>query len=123
MNRVLVVDDSDFMIALISDILVSEGFEVVAKANNGKEAIYKYKKTNPDLVVTDITMPKLNGLKMIEKIIKFDPGASIVVISAMNQRPTVLKSIELGAIDFIAKPFEESKVKEVVKKATEKAKS
>ncbi len=115
MNTVLVVDDAAFMRLNLKNIL-KENFEVVGEAENGKEAIEKYQDLKPDIVTMDITMPVMDGLEAIKAIKDVDPGAKIVVCSAMGQQKIVIQAIEMGAKDFIVKPFKKDRVLEAVQK-------
>jgi two-component system chemotaxis response regulator CheY len=112
--RVLVVDDSMFVTKQIGQILTSEGFEVVDTAGDGQEGLEKYKELYPniDLVTLDITMPKMDGVTALEKIIEFDKDARIVMISALGKQDLVKKSLLLGAKNYIVKPLDRKKVLE-----------
>ncbi len=112
--RVLVVDDSMFVTKQIGQILTSEGFDVVATASDGQEGFEKYKELFPniDLVTMDITMPKMDGVTALEKIIEFDKEAKIVMISALGKQDLVKKSLLLGAKNYIVKPLDRKKVLE-----------
>ncbi|AFG37725.1 response regulator [Spirochaeta africana] len=112
--RVLVVDDSMFVTKQISQILTSEGFNVVATAANGIEGVDKYKELYPniDLVTMDITMPKMDGVTALEKIIEFDKEARVVMISALGKQDLVKKSLLIGAKNYIVKPLDRKKVLE-----------
>ncbi len=114
--KVLVVDDSMFVAKQIGQILTSEGFEIVATAGDGEEAVTKYKqlKDQIDLVTMDITMPKMDGVTALEKIIEFDPDAKVVMISALGRQDLVKKSLLLGAKNYIVKPLDRKKVLERV---------
>jgi two-component system chemotaxis response regulator CheY len=114
--RVLVVDDSMFVAKQISQILTSEGFEVVATAGDGEEAVAKYKqlKDKVDMVTMDITMPKMDGVTALTKIIEFDPNARVVMISALGRQDLVKQSLLLGAKNYIVKPLDRKKVLERV---------
>lgn len=120
MARVLVVDDAAFMRMMLKDILSKAGHEIVGEAANGVEAVEKYKELKPDVVTMDITMPEMNGIDAIKEIRKFDPGATIIVCSAMGQQAMVIEAIQAGAKDFIVKPFQASRVIEAVQKVTAK---
>ncbi len=115
-NRILIVDDAAFMRMMIRDILLKNGFEVVAEAENGLRAIEKYKEVNPDLVIMDITMPELSGIDAVKEIKKIDSAAKIIMCSAMGQQAMVIESIQAGAVDFIVKPFQAERVVEAVNK-------
>ena len=112
--RVMVVDDSMFVTKQITQILTSEGFEVVATAGDGGEGVEKYKELYPnvDLVTLDITMPTMDGVTALEKIIEFDKNAKIVMISALGKQDLVKKSLLIGAKNYIVKPLDRKKVLE-----------
>lgn len=110
MKRVLIVDDAAFMRMAIKNILVKNGFEVIDEAENGRVGFNKYKELRPDIVTMDITMPEMSGLESLKEIIKFDPSAKVVMVSAMGQEQMVREAILLGAISFIVKPFKEDHV-------------
>jgi len=110
--RVLIVDDSMFVTKQISQILSSEGFDVVGTAKDGQEGLEKYKELYPnlDLVTMDITMPKMDGVTAMEKILEFDKEAKVVMISALGKQDLVKKSLLLGAKNYIVKPLDRQKV-------------
>jgi two-component system chemotaxis response regulator CheY len=112
--RVLVVDDSLFIAKQLGQILSSEGYEVVAIAADGKEGLDKYMEISPgvDLVTMDITMPRMDGLTAMEKILEFDKHARVVVISALGKEDLVKKALMAGAKNFIVKPLDRAKVLE-----------
>jgi two-component system chemotaxis response regulator CheY len=114
--RVLVVDDSMFVTKQIGQILTSEGFEVVATAADGEQGVEKYKELFPniDLVTMDITMPKMDGVTALEKIMEFDKNAKVVMISALGKQDLVKQSLLLGAKNYIVKPLDRAKVLERV---------
>lgn len=114
---VLIVDDALFMRMMIKDILSKDGFVIVGEAENGVEAVEKYADLNPDLVTMDIVMPEMDGIEAVRNIIKMDPGATVLMCSAMGQQPLVVEALEAGARDFIVKPFQPAKVVEAVRKA------
>lgn len=114
MKKVLIVDDALFMRNLLRDTFENDGWEVVGEAENGLEAIEKYRECKPDLVTLDIVMPEMNGLDALLKIIEYDPEAVIVMCSALGQEKIVMDAIKSGAKDFIIKPFQESQVLEVI---------
>jgi two-component system, chemotaxis family, chemotaxis protein CheY len=114
--RVLIVDDSMFVTKQIEQILTSEGFDVAATAVNGQDGLDKYKELYPniDLVTMDITMPVMDGVSSLEKIIEFDKDAKIIMISALGKQDLVKKSLLLGAKNYIVKPLDRKKVLERV---------
>lgn len=116
-KSVLICDDAAFMRVMIKDILTKNGYEVAGEAENGLKAVEKYAETKPDLVMMDITMPEMDGIQALKKIKETDPGAVVVMCSAMGQQAMVIESIQAGAKDFIVKPFQADRVLEAVKKA------
>ena len=116
--KVLIADDALFMRNLLRDILEKSGFDVVAEATNGQEAIDLYRKHRPDLVTMDIVMPLKSGIEALEEIVSQDPDARVVMCSALGQESLVLEAVQSGAKDFIVKPFKEDRVVEVVRRIT-----
>ncbi len=115
-TRILLVDDAKFMRMMLREILQNAGFEVVAEANNAKEAIRIYQEVKPDLVTMDIIMPGMSGLEAARAIIKLDPRAKIIMVSAMGQQELVKESLDDGASGFVVKPFVLDEVLEKVRK-------
>lgn len=107
MKRVLVVDDAAFMRLTLKTMLERNGFEVIGEAANGKEAIEKFKILKPEIITMDITMPDMDGIQSLGEIIKFDPKANVIMLSAMGQEQRIREAITLGAKGFIVKPFKE----------------
>lgn len=113
--KVLIVDDAMFMRSMIKDILTNSGkFDVIGEASNGQEAIEVYKKKQPDVVTMDIVMPVMDGIEATKEILKVNPTAKIVMVSALGQEPLVIESIAAGARDFVVKPFSPEKVLKVL---------
>lgn len=115
-KNILVVDDAAFMRMMIKDILTKNGYNVVGEAENGAKALDKYNELKPDLVLMDITMPEVDGIKALKNIKAADPNATVIMCSAMGQQAMVIESIQAGAKDFIVKPFQPDRVLEAVKK-------
>jgi len=116
MAKVLIVDDATFMRMMIKDILEKNGYQVIGEAGNGLKAVELYKAEKPDVVTMDITMPEMDGIEAVKAIREFDPGAKIVMCSAMGQQSMVMDAIRAGAKDFIVKPFQADRVLEAIKK-------
>lgn len=115
-NRILIVDDAAFMRMMIRDILTKNGFEVVGEAQDGAQAIEKFKELYPDLITMDITMPEMDGIAALKEIKKLDPNAKVIMCSAMGQQAMVIDAIQAGAKDFIVKPFQSDRVIEAINK-------
>ena len=114
--RVLVVDDAIFMRRMISEILEENGMEVVGEADTGAAAIKLYNELKPDLVTMDIIMPEMNGIDAVKEIMAIDAQAKIVMCSALGQQALVQEALAAGARDFLIKPFNPSRVIEVISK-------
>ena len=120
-RRVLIADDAAFMREMLRDILGHAGFEVCAEAADGNEAVACYEEHEPDLVTLDIVMPRKSGLEALREIIARDPGATVVMCSALGQEALVMEALESGARDFVVKPFKADHVIEVLTKALDKS--
>ena len=107
MKKILVVDDAAFMRLSLKTILEKNGFEVVGEANNGRNAIEMYKMLTPNIVTMDITMPDMDGIEALAEIMKFDPKANVIMLSAMGQEVKIREAILIGAKGFVVKPFKE----------------
>ncbi|NLM46174.1 MAG: response regulator [Firmicutes bacterium] len=116
MPRVLIVDDAAFMRMAIKNMLLNHGYEIVGEAENGVAAVKKYLECKPDIVTLDITMPEMNGLEALKAIMKIDPNAKVVMVSAMGQENMVKEAILSGAKSFIIKPFKEDHVIKTLQK-------
>ena len=119
-KRILIVDDAAFMREMLRDLLSEEGYEIVAEAADGDEAVAAYAEHSPDLVMLDIVMPRKSGLEALREIRGLDPGACIVMCSALGQEALVMEALEAGASDFIVKPFKPDQAIAVIEKALDK---
>ncbi|MCY7768045.1 chemotaxis protein CheY, partial [Bacillus inaquosorum] len=86
------------------------------EAENGAQAVEKYKEHSPDLVTMDITMPEMDGISALKEIKQIDAQARIIMCSAMGQQSMVIDAIQAGAKDFIVKPFQADRVLEAINK-------
>jgi two-component system chemotaxis response regulator CheY len=112
----MIVDDAAFMRATLKDVITKGGYQVVAEAVNGKDALEKYKVHKPDVVTMDITMPEMDGLEALRQLMGINPGAKVIMCSAIGQQANVVEAIKNGAKDFIVKPFQPDRVLEALKK-------
>ena len=116
MANIMIVDDSRTSRKILKQILEDSGHTVVGEAVDGEEGYLKYKELKPDLVTLDITMPKLDGLEALQLIKKFNENAKVVMITAAGQKEKMIQAIKYGAAEFIAKPYDEEDVKQVINK-------
>ena len=112
--RVLVVDDAAFMRHMLKQILVGMGCEIVAEAADGEEGVAAYQTHQPDLVTMDLVMPKMGGLEALQRIKQESPDAKVVVISAIDQRQSLMEAVRYGAADYVVKPFDRERVVQAV---------
>lgn len=112
-ERILVVDDEIEACRTLKDFMVFKGYEVQT-AQNGKEAIDKVKSFKPHIVLLDIIMPGMNGIEVLKEIKKIAPEAGVIMVSAVGEEETAQKTLELGAYDYILKPFDLNYLENVV---------
>ena len=112
--KIMIVDDSFVIRTVITSAYNKEKYELVSIATNGVDAIEKFKLHNPQIVTMDLTMPKMDGLKCIQELLKLKPDTQIVVVSALKDEATGIKALKLGAAGFINKPFTEEDVSEAI---------
>jgi two-component system chemotaxis response regulator CheY len=110
------VDDASFVRMMIRQVLIRLGHANILEAENGFEAIKLYKANTPALTILDITMPELDGLSALKKIISFDPTAKVIMCSAVSQGTIVWEALEIGAVDFVAKPFRSDELGKIISK-------
>ena len=113
---VLIVDDLTFIKMVLKDLVEKAGFRVVGEASDGEEALRLFEEKRPDVVLMDITMPKMDGLTALQRILDKDPEAKVIMCSALGQQRLILQAIQLGAKDFIVKPFRPERVIGSIKK-------
>jgi two-component system chemotaxis response regulator CheY len=109
-NRLLIVDDALIMRLRIRELAIQSGWEVVAEAANGQEALEMFRRCQPTLVTLDIVMPTMDGVETLRALRQEDPAARVCMISAVDQREKLSECIRLGAIDFIVKPFTKARL-------------
>lgn len=114
MYRLMIVDDSNIIRNRIQRIYNSNEFTLVATASNGAEALEKFDVHRPDVVTMDLTMPQMDGLECIEKIVAIDPDVRILVVSALSDKATGIEALSLGASGFLCKPFSDEELVEAL---------
>ena len=101
--KVMIVDDSEFIRNRLDKLLAEHGYETV-QARDGEEAVVVYAKIRPDLVIMDITMPRLNGMDALVRIRLLDPGARVIMLTSLDQKLIAARAVHMGARDFLVKP-------------------
>ncbi len=112
-KKILIVDD-DLTVLEVLSLMLKDDYEVIT-ATNGKEAIDKYRKFRPDIVLMDVVMPEMDGIQAAKEILKIDPKAKIIAISAYAKHRGK-DMLEAGAIDILDKPFTRTKLIEIINK-------
>ena len=110
--KVLIVDDSLIIRQAIQKYLDEFNIEVVGTAEDGKAALDLFKQAHPDIVTLDITMPEMDGLTVLEEMMRLDPNVRVMVVTALSDKSTGLRAIKLGARSFLPKPFTPEKLKD-----------
>ncbi len=110
MAKILLADDLSFIKMVEKEALEKGGHIVIGEAEDGVDAVEKYKQLKPDVVLMDITMPRMDGLGAIKAILKIDPNARIIVCSALGQQKLIVDAIKNGAKDFVVKPFDNKRL-------------
>jgi len=114
-STVLVVDDEHFFRAVLREMLVKDGFTVVAEASSGDEAVVKFREFAPSLVLMDIYMHDMNGIEATRAILSIDPAAKIVICSGTGYDEDINAALQAGARAIIYKPFYDVEVMEILR--------
>ncbi len=105
MSRILIVDDSAFVVKSLANHLSAQGHEIVATACDGIEGLEAFRQHRPDLVLLDITMPRKDGKECLQDIIKENSAAKVIIVSATSETDSVMECLQMGALAFIEKPL------------------
>jgi len=119
MLSLMIVDDSNIIRRKIERCNDSDKFNVVAAAANGAEAIELFKAKRPQVVTMDLTMPEMDGIACIQKLVALDENLRILVISALSDKATGIEALKKGARGFLCKPFTEEQLLEALTELTE----
>jgi two-component system chemotaxis response regulator CheY len=112
--KLMIVDDSNIMRRRIERSNQFDELELVGSASNGLEALEMFKKTDPDVVTMDLTMPQMDGIECISKLVVLKPAVRILVISALADKATAVEAMEKGANGFLNKPFTDRQLNEAI---------
>ena len=110
--KLMIVDDSNLMRRRIERSQQFEQLQLVGTAGNGVEALELFKRTDPDVVTMDLTMPRMDGIECIGRLVSLKPAVRILVISALADKATAVEAMERGANGFLNKPFTDRQLNE-----------
>ena len=112
MIRIMIVDDMPIFLEYLRGCIDwgAYGFEICGEAHDGKEAIEKMETLYPDIILTDITMPHVDGLKLAEHVAENYPDVSVILITGNNEFEYARKALKIGVCDYIVKPFEKEEL-------------
>lgn len=112
--KLMIVDDSNIMRRRIERSQQFEELQLVGTAGNGMEALELFRRTDPDVVTMDLTMPRMDGIECISKLVALKPAVRILVISALADKATAVEAMEKGANGFLNKPFTDRQLNEAI---------
>ena len=112
--KLMIVDDSNIMRRRIERSQNFDEIELIGTAGNGLEALELFKKADPDVVTMDLTMPQMDGIECIGKLVELKPAIRILVISALADKATAVEAMEKGANGFLNKPFTDRQLNEAI---------
>lgn len=112
--RMMIVDDSNIIRRRIERSQQNARLQVVGSAANGREAVELFQKTDPDVVTMDLTMPEMDGIQCVERLVALKPDIMILVVSALADKATAVEAIEKGANGFLCKPFSDRQLNEAL---------
>ena len=109
MATVLIVEDQQLLRAWLSRLLAEDGYHIL-EAGNAEKGVSQYTEHQPDVVLLDIGLPKKNGLEVLREIRELDPTARVVMLTAWSEESILRQAVELGALDYVIKPFRKQRV-------------
>jgi len=112
--KLMICDDSNIIRRKIERELKIERLEVIATASNGRIAVETFRKQPADVVTMDITMPEMDGIECVEKLVEIKPDVLILVISALSDKSTAIEALQKGANGFLCKPFTDRQLTEAL---------
>lgn len=112
-NRILIVDDEEILRNLIVKFMKKEGYEPI-EAADGRSAIELYRITNPQVVLSDVRMPGMDGITLLQQVKSLDPQAIFILMTGYGDEETVLEALRAGATNFFKKPFNFKEVSDVI---------
>ena len=112
--KLMIVDDSNIMRRRIERSQQFDELELIGTAGNGLEALELFKKMDPDVVTMDLTMPQMDGIECISRLVELKPAIRILVVSALADKATAVEAMEKGANGFLNKPFTDRQLNEAI---------
>jgi two-component system chemotaxis response regulator CheY len=119
--KLMIVDDSNIIRRRIERSQQIDRLEVVGAAVNGREAVDLFQRTRPDVVTMDLTMPEMDGIECVEKLVAINPKVLILVVSALADKATAVEAIEKGANGFLCKPFTDRQLNDALEELLREA--
>jgi len=115
-KKALIVDDAAIIRLMLTNFFEKHGMEVVGEAKTGDEALEIYKTCNADVITMDITMPGLDGISTIKGIMRINPRARVIVVSALGHQSKIQQALSAGAQDYVVKPIKEDRLVAAVRR-------
>ena len=119
--KMMIVDDSNIMRRRIERSQQIDRLEVVGSARNGREAIELFQQTRPHVVTMDLTMPEMDGIECVERLVQMSPDVLILVVSALADKATAVEAIQRGANGFLCKPFTDRQLNDALQELLSEA--
>jgi two-component system, chemotaxis family, chemotaxis protein CheY len=119
--KLMIVDDSNIIRRRIERSQQIERLQVVGAAANGREALALFERTDPDVVTMDLTMPEMDGVECVERLVALKPAVLILVVSALADKATAVEAIAKGANGFLCKPFTDRQLNDALAELLQEA--
>lgn len=119
-SSILIADDEEEIVKIVTECLRGEGFTRVDTARDGQEAITQFNKVKHDLVIVDIMMPRVSGIEVLRHVKALSPQSQVIIITGNADKNSAVTAVRLGAYDYIEKPFDLDSLARIVKRAVER---
>lgn len=113
--KALIVDDAALARTMLRKLLEVNGFDQFWETADGDEAVRLYKNNKPDLVIMDVTMPGMDGITSLKKIMEIDKQARVIICSSLGEREIIMEAVAAGAKHYIIKPYDPDKVVAIIR--------
>ena len=118
-GMILLVDDEPHIRKFVSLILKQLGNPVIVEAGNGEQAVEIYRRENPDLVLMDVSMPKLDGIETLKALKAIDPNCAVIMLTSIVNRETIEQAVEGGALNYIRKDMPKDEIAQALRETIE----